>query len=53
MFPLAMRSWREWEGMEFMSTENAPGSRAYTMVATALMVCLLTFGMLHTFGVLR
>jgi hypothetical protein len=36
-----------------MSTENAPGSRAYTMVATALMVCLLTFGMLHTFGVLR
>jgi hypothetical protein len=47
-----MNPWREWEGMG-MSTEKASGSQAYTMVAALLMVCLLTFGMLHSFGVLR
>lgn len=34
------------------STENT-GSRTYTMVAGILMVALLAFGMLHTFGVIR
>ena len=34
-------------------TENSPGSRVYTMVATALMVCLLTLGMLQIFRFLR
>jgi hypothetical protein len=44
----------ELEGdLEFMSTEDSSGSTMYTMVAGLLMVCLLTFGMLHTFGVLR
>ncbi len=36
-----------------MSTEKAPGADTYSMVAAILMVCLLTFGMLHTFGVFR
>jgi hypothetical protein len=47
-------SWRESEGAwEFMSTQEASGSQAYMMFAAVLMVCLLTFGILHTFGVLR
>jgi hypothetical protein len=33
--------------------EKSPGSATYTTVAAVLMVCLLTFGMLHTFGILR
>jgi len=33
--------------------EQAPGTKAYTTFATILMVCLLTFGTLHTFGVFR
>jgi hypothetical protein len=36
-----------------MSTNNDQSSRTYTMVAGALMVCLLAFGILHTFGVFR
>ena len=35
-----------------MSNENA-GNTAYTMFAGVLMVCLLTFGVLNTFGILR
>jgi hypothetical protein len=33
--------------------EKAAGSAAYTTFAAILMVCLLTFGTLHTFGVFR
>lgn len=33
--------------------EKAQGSTGYTAVAAVLMVCLLTFGMLHSFGVFR
>jgi hypothetical protein len=33
--------------------EKAPGAAAYTTFAAILMVCLLTFGTLHTFGVFR
>ena len=36
-----------------MSTTEESGNRAYTMVAGVLMVALLAFGMLHTFGVFR
>jgi len=36
-----------------MSTTDDSGSRTYTMVAGVLMVALLAFGMLHTFGVFR
>ena len=36
-----------------MTTENDSGSKTYTMVAGALMIGLLAFGMLHTFGILR
>lgn len=39
--------------LEFMTTEKVPGSGTYTMVAAILMVCLLTFGVLHSFGVFR
>lgn len=35
-----------------MASENS-GSKAYATVAAVLMVCLLTFGVLNTFGVLR
>ena len=35
------------------STEENTGNRVYTMVAGVLMVVLLAFGMLHTFGVIR
>jgi hypothetical protein len=44
----------ELEGaLEFMPTEDTSGSTTYMMVAGLLMVGLLTFGMLHTFGVFR
>jgi hypothetical protein len=44
----------ELEGaLEFMSTEDTSGNPTYTMIAGLLMVGLLTFGMLHTFGVFR
>jgi hypothetical protein len=44
----------ELEGdLEFMSKEDASGSNTYMMIAGLLMVGLLTFGMLHTFGILR
>lgn len=36
-----------------MTTEKAPGNTTYTMCAAILMVCLLTFGVLHNFGVFR
>ena len=36
-----------------MATQENPGSRTYMTIAGVLMVCLLTFGMLHSFGVLR
>jgi hypothetical protein len=36
-----------------MSTENAVGNQAYMIVAALLMVGLLTFGTLHSFGVFR
>jgi hypothetical protein len=40
--------------LEIMTTqEKAAGSAAYTTFAAILMVCLLTFGTLHTFGVFR
>ena len=40
--------------LEFMATEEkAPGATAYTTFAAVLMVCLLAFGTLHTFGVFR
>ncbi len=36
-----------------MSNENAAGNQTYMIVATLLMVGLLTFGTLHSFGVFR
>jgi len=39
--------------LKFMTTQEAAGSRTYMMVAGVLMVCLLTFGVLHSLGVLR
>ena len=36
-----------------MSTENAAGNQTYMIVAALLMVGLLSFGMLHTFGAFR
>ncbi len=36
-----------------MSTTESTGSRNYMMVAGVLMVTLLAFGALHTFGVFR
>jgi hypothetical protein len=41
---------KDWK---FMSNENAAGNQTYMIVAALLMVGLLTFGMLHTFGVFR
>jgi hypothetical protein len=36
-----------------MSNENVAGSQMYMIVAALLMVGLLSFGLLHTFGVFR
>jgi hypothetical protein len=36
-----------------MTTQEVASSRTYMMVAGVLMVCLLTFGILHSLGVLR
>ena len=36
-----------------MSTENAAGNQTYMIVAALLMVGLLTFGVMHSFGVFR
>ena len=46
--------WREpRKDLKFMTTQEVASSRTYMMVAGVLMVCLLTFGILHSFGVLR
>jgi len=36
-----------------MTTQEVASSRTYMTVAGVLMVCLLTFGILHSLGVLR
>ncbi len=36
-----------------MATENSSGNQTYTVFAAILMVGLLSFGLLHTFGVFR
>jgi hypothetical protein len=56
MFTFRHISWRKLElegALEFMPTEDSTGNTTYTMIAGLLMVGLLTFGMLHTFGILR
>jgi hypothetical protein len=39
--------------LQFMTTENAQSSKAYTTFAAILMVCLLAFGVLHSLGVIH
>lgn len=36
-----------------MASDSDSGNKTYTMIAAILMVCLLAFGLLNTFGVLR
>jgi hypothetical protein len=39
--------------MPFMPDETAPANKTYTMVAGALMVVLLAFGVLNLLGIVR
>ncbi len=39
--------------LELATEERAPGAGEYSTFAAILMVCLLTFGVLHSFGVFR